>query len=83
MTDSEEKSLHRARTGVTLLFFLFLIYLFLAALGLRCRAGLSLVAGSRGYFSLWCTDFSLQWLPLLRSTGSRCVGFSSCGTQAQ
>ena len=34
--------------------------------------GLSLVAASRG-----CS--SLQWLLLLRSTGSRHVGFSSCG----
>ena len=62
----------------------FLIYLFLPALGLRCRAwGFSLVAASRGYSSLWCTGFSLQWLLLLQSTGSRCTGFSSCGTRAQ
>ena len=27
--------------------------------------------------------FSLWWLLLLRSTGSRCTGFSSCGTWAQ
>ena len=32
---------------------------------------LSLVAASRGYSSLWCAGFSLQWLLLLRSTGSR------------
>ena len=38
--------------------------------------GLSLVAASRGYSSL-------RWLLLLRSMGSRCTGFSSCGTQAQ
>ena len=35
------------------------------------RAGFSLVAVSRGYSSLWCTGFSLQWLLLLRSMGSR------------
>ena len=45
--------------------------------------GLSLVVVSGGYSSLWCAGFSLQWLLLLRSTGSRHVGFSSCGTQAQ
>ena len=39
----------------------------------------SLVAASGGYSSLWCTCFSLQWLLLLRSTGSRRTGFSSCG----
>ena len=33
--------------------------------------GLSLVAASSGYSSLWCTGFSLWWLLLLRSTGSR------------
>ena len=26
---------------------------------------------------LWCTGFSSRWLPLLRSTGSQCAGFSS------
>ena len=46
-----------------------------------CR--LSLVAASRGYSLLWCTDFSLQWLLLLWSMGSRRMGFSSCGMQAQ
>ena len=59
--------------------------------------GLSLIAVSRDYSSLWCTGFSLQQL-LLWSTGSRnkgfiscsswtlelwCVGFSSYGTWAQ
>ena len=43
-----------------------------------CR--LSLVAASRGYSSLWCTGFSLWWLLLLQSMGSRFVGFSSCGS---
>ena len=45
--------------------------------------GLSLVAASGGYSSLRCAGFSLLWLLLLRSMGSRCVGFSSCGTWAQ
>ena len=44
--------------------------------------GLSLVAVSGGYSSLRCGGFSLRWLLLLRSTGSRCTGFSSCGTRA-
>ena len=44
--------------------------------------GLSLVAASGGYSSLRCMDFSLQWLLLLQSTGSRRVGFSSCGSWA-
>ena len=44
--------------------------------------GLSLVAASGGYSSLRSAGFSLPWLLLLRSTGSRCVGFSSCSTWA-
>ena len=42
--------------------------------------GLSLVVASRGCSLLRCVGFSLLWLLLLRSTGSRCAGFSSCGT---
>ena len=45
--------------------------------------GLSLVAVSGGYSLLRCVGFSLWWLLLLWSTGSRCAGFSSCGTRAQ
>ena len=44
---------------------------------------LSLVVASGGYSSLQCTDFSLLWLLLLQNTGSRHVGFSSCGIWAQ
>ena len=44
--------------------------------------GLSLHVASRGYSSLQCAGFSLQWLLLLQSTGSRHAGFSSCGLRA-
>ena len=44
---------------------------------------LSLVASSEGYCSLRCTGFSLRWLLLLWSTGSRHAGFSSSSMQAQ
>ena len=44
---------------------------------------LSLVAASGSYSSLLCTGCSWQWLLLLQSTGSRRVGFSSCGMLAQ
>ena len=37
---------------------------------------------SGGYSFLRCAGFLLRWLLLLWSTGSRHVGFSSCGTQA-
>ena len=45
--------------------------------------GVSLVAASGGYSPLRCTGFSLRWLLLLRSTGSRRAGFSSHGARAQ
>ena len=38
--------------------------------------GLSLVMVSAGYSLLWCAGFSLQWLVLLQSTGSRYEGFT-------
>ena len=47
----------------------FIYYLFLAALGLCCCTWLSLVASSGGY-------------PSLRSSGSRRMGFSTCGSWA-
>ena len=58
-----------------LLLFFWLCWVFIAA------CGLSLVVTSGGYSSLWCAGFSLQWLLLLWSTGSRCAGFSSCGSR--
>ena len=63
--------------------------LFLAVLGLRCCARASLVAASGGSSLLRSAGFSLRWLLLLRSTGSRRVGsvvvahrLSSCGSWA-
>ena len=46
------------------------------------RTGFSLAVVSGGYSSLRCAGFSLWWILLLRSMGSRRVGFSSCGTRA-
>ena len=58
------------------LFIFWLHWVFIAA------RGLSLVAASGDYSSLRCAGFSLQWLLLLRSTGSRHSGFSSCWSRA-
>ena len=44
--------------------------------------GLSLAVVSGGYSLLWCVGFSLRWFLLWQSTGSRHMGFSSCGTLA-
>ena len=45
-----------------------------------CR--LSLVAVGEGYSSAWYMGFSLWWVLLLLSTGSRYADFKSCNMQA-
>ena len=60
-----------------LFIYFWLCWVFVAA------CGFSLVAASGRYSSLWCAGFSLQWLLLLWSMGSRHVSFSSFGTRAQ
>ena len=65
-------------------FFFFLIlfiYFWLRCIFVAAH-GHSLVAASGGYSFLRCVGFSLWCLLLLRITGSRHVGFSSCGTWA-
>ena len=56
---------------IIIYFYLFIIF---GCVGSSLLHGVSLVAASGGYSSLRCAGFSLQWLLLLRSTGSRCVG---------
>ena len=78
-----------ARFRLTIFTYLFykFIYLFIYMFWLRwvfiAAHGLSLLVVSGGYSWLGCAGFSLRWLLLLRSTGSRRAGFSSCGTWAQ
>ena len=64
------------------LFIYFKIYFWLHWVFVAAR-GISLVAASRDYSSSRCAGFSLWWLLWLWSTGSRHVGFSSCGRWAQ
>ena len=69
-------------TNYTLVYFIYLcIYFWLRWVFIAARR-LSLVAASRGYSSLRYAGFSLQWLLLLLSTGSRRTGFNSCGAWA-
>ena len=63
------------------IFLIYFIYFWLHWVFVAACA-LSLVVASGGYSSLWCAGFSLRWLLLLQSTGSRQVGFSSCGSRA-
>ena len=51
-----------------LFIYLWLLWVFVAA------RGLSLIAASRVYYSLSCAGFSLRWLLLLWSMGSRRAG---------
>ena len=64
-----------------IIFKIYFIYFWLCWVFVAAH-GLSLVVVSGSYSLLLCVGFSLQWLLLLRSTGSRCAGFSSCGTWA-
>ena len=56
-------------------FYNFYLFNVLAVLGLCCCVGFSLAAARGGYSSLQCEGFSLWWLLLLRSLGSRLCGF--------
>ena len=50
-------------------------------LGLRCC--FSLIAASGAALYLWCEGFSLRWLLLFPSVGSRHEDFCSCGPRTQ
>ena len=63
--------------SINLFIYFWLHWVFIAA----CR--FSLFVASGGYSLLQCVGFSLRWLLLLWSTGSRHTGFSSCGTRSQ
>ena len=65
-----------------MLFVSFSFYLFLAVLGTPCCTGFAPVVKGRATLSSWCSGFSLQWLLLLRCTGSGAHGLYCCGAQA-
>ena len=57
-------------TSLSFLFiYLFIYYIFLAALGLRCCEQVSLFAVSGGYSSMLCAGFSLWWLLFVAEHG--------------
>ena len=62
--------------------FILFIYFWLHWVSVAAHE-LSLVAASGVYSLLQCAGFSLWWLLLLQSMGSRCAGFSSYSTRAQ
>ena len=69
----DEKILELDSLWCSTTFFFFFFYFWLHWVFVAVR-GLSLVAASKGYSSLWCAGFLLRRLLLLRSMGS--------GTQA-
>ena len=54
--------------------FIYFIYIFLAVLGLRCCAWAFSSCGEWGLLFVVVCGFSLRWLLLLRSMGSRHAG---------
>ena len=58
------------------------LFLFFAALGLRCCARAFSSCGERGLLLVVVRGLLIAVASLVRSTGSRHVGFSSCGTWA-
>ena len=57
------------------------MYLFLAALGLCCFEGAFSSFTKWGLLFVEAKGFSLWWLLLLPSTGSRHLGFRSCSAE--
>lgn len=64
-------------------FFINIVYLFLAFLGLRGCVQAVCSGRERGLLLMPCLGSSFPWLVLPRSTGSRPLGFRSCSTCAQ
>ena len=76
------KSCFKNIGGIFLKKFYLFIYFWLHWVFVAAH-GLSLVAASGSYSPLRCAGFSLRWLLLLRSTGSRHMDFSSRSTRAR
>ena len=62
---------------ITLLLFNFYLFIYFCLCWILTEPGFILVAVHGGYSSLQCAGFSLLWLLLLQSTGSRAQQFQS------
>ena len=65
-----------------LIFFFINLFIFGCVGSSLLHAGFLWLRRAGATLLLRCADFSLLWLLLLRSTGSRHAGFSSCGLRA-
>ena len=85
--NTEMKKKMKVDHVLKVIFFFFLInlfiYLFLAALGLRCCAWAFSSCREWGLLLIAVCGLLIAVVLLLWSMGSRCVGFSSCGAWAQ
>ena len=81
-TNMKHKKSPWAQGALVIFFFFFALFFWLHWVFVAMH-GLSLVAASGSYSSLWCSGFSLQGLLLVQNRGSMCIGFSGCSTQAQ
>lgn len=73
-----------SRKSVSLVLpFYVLFFLYLAVLGLQCCSGFLQLRHVGTVLQLSRVGFSLLWLLLLRTTGSRGTGLSSCSMWAQ
>ena len=66
-----------------LFFNLYIFFIFGCVGSSLLRAGFLWLQRAGATFLWGCVGFSLQWLLLLQSTGSRRTGFSNCGAWAQ
>ena len=75
--------LYEPRSDFFLSLFILILFIFCLCWVFIAACGLSLVVAGGATHLLWCVGFSLWWLLLLQSMGSRHTSFSSCGCQAQ
>ena len=68
--------------GTKWMIWILYFYLFLAALGLGCCTRAFSSCGERGLLFVAVRGLLIAVASLVRSTGSRRVGFSSCGSRA-
>ena len=81
-TQAKGHSISKVCKKIIIIIFFQILFIYFGYAGSSLLHRLSLVAGRGGYSLSQCTGFSLRWLLLLQSRGSRVSGGSSCGLWA-
>ena len=81
-TQAKGHSISKVCKKIIIIIFFQILFIYFGCAGSSLLHRLSLVAGRGGYSLSQCTGFSLRWLLLLQSRGSRVSGGSSCGLWA-